>query len=98
MCDNSKIGSLDLVKNSFAAEPGDGKRKDKNGRVSFQWLGSDVSYLLWTSCAAPTGYEAGEVGLNCLELVNVILPLLICDFPGVVVGAGLSLDLIGGRC
>lgn len=46
----------------------------------------------------PTWYEAGEVGLNGLELVDVVLPLLVGDFPGVVVGAGLSLDLVGGRC
>lgn len=46
---------------------------------------------------ACTGDEAGEVGLNGLELVDVILPLLVCDLPGVVVGAGLSLDLVGHR-
>lgn len=46
---------------------------------------------------APTRYEASEVRLNCFKLVNVILPLLVCDLPRIIVRAGLSLDLIG-RC
>lgn len=45
----------------------------------------------------PTRYEASEVRLNCFKLVNVILPLLVCDLPRIIVRAGLSLDLIG-RC
>ena len=45
-----------------------------------------------------TGYEAVEVGLDGLELVDVVLPLLVRDPPWVVVCAGLTLDLIGGRC
>lgn len=44
-----------------------------------------------------TRNEASEVWLNGFELVDVILPLLVCDFPGVVVAAGLTLDLVGGR-
>lgn len=50
------------------------------------------------AAAAATWYEAGEVGLNGLELVDVVLPLLVGDLPGVVVGAGLPLDFVGGRC
>lgn len=45
----------------------------------------------------PTGYEAGEVWLDCFELVNIILSLLIRDLPGIIVTTGLSLDLIGRR-
>lgn len=71
--------------------------KDKKGRESIQQRHDDVASLC-RSGAAPTGYEAGEVRLNGLELVDVILPLLIGDLPGVVVGAGLSLDLVGRRC
>lgn len=44
---------------------------------------------------SPTWNEAGEVGLNGFELVDVILPLLVRDLPGVVVAAGLPLDLVG---
>lgn len=88
------------MKNSFAAEPGEAERqrgKDKKGGESIQQRHDDVASRC-RSGAAPTGYEAGEVRLNGLELVDVILPLLIGDLPGVVVGAGLSLDLIGRRC
>ena len=49
-------------------------------------------------CVSLTGYEAVEVGLDGLELVDVVLPLLVRDPPWVVVCAGLTLDLIGGRC
>lgn len=95
ICDNSKIGSLDLVKNSFAAEPG-GREKEK-GRASSQQSSRGAAALSPKSYVARTGDEAGEVGLNGLELVDVILPLLVGDLPGVVVGAGLSLDLVGRR-
>lgn len=96
ICDNSKIGSFDLVKNSFAAEPGTQKNR-------VQMIKS--VHLLHKSCLEcvrvsqfPTRYEADEVGLDGFELVNIILSLLICDLPRIIVAAGLSLDLIGRSC
>lgn len=43
-----------------------------------------------------TRYEAVKIWLDSFELVNIILPLFVRDLPGVVVTAGLTLDLIGG--
>lgn len=90
ICDNSKIGSFDLVKNSFAAEPETHRHTDDEH--SAHEASVSMSFLHF-----PTRDEAGEVRLNGFELVDVILPLLVCDFPGVVVAARLSLDLAGGR-
>lgn len=94
ICDNSKIGNFDLVKNSFAAEPGTQKTR-------VQMIKS--IHFLHKSCLEcvrqfPTRYEADEVWLDSFELVNIILSLLICDLPRIIVAAGLSLDLIGHSC
>lgn len=88
MCDSSKMGSFDLVKNSFAAEPGEDGNKVRSRQASQTAV----------CVQAPTGYEAGEVWLDGFELVDVILSLLVRDLPGIVVGAGLSLDLVGRCC
>ena len=94
MCDNSRMGNLDLVKNSFAAEP-EKQKQNKSTKSTFRHarLGQVCARL-----PSLTGYEAVEVGLDGLELVDVVLPLLVRDPPGVVVGAGLTLDLIGRCC
>ncbi len=93
ICDNSKIGSFDLVKNSFAAEPGTQRNR---------WFKqSTFTRLVPCVCVCvhfPTRYEAGEVWLDGFELVNIILSLLIRDLPRIIVAAGLSLNLIGRRC
>lgn len=102
MCDNSKIGSFDLVKNSFAAEPG----KHTNGQMIGKLSSTNLpvcSPVCVCACAcvcvwhsALTRYEAVKVWLDSFELVNIILPLFVCDLPGIVVTAGLALDLVGG--
>lgn len=90
ICDNSKIGSLDLVKNSFAAEP-------KNTTTQTVKTIHSSRFIRVCLCIFPTRYEAAEVWLNGFELVNVILPLLVCDLPRIIVAAGLPLDLVGHR-
>ena len=42
-----------------------------------------------------TGNEPCEVWLDGLELIDVILSLFVRNLPGVVIAAGLSLDLVG---
>lgn len=92
ICDNSKIGSFDLVKNSFAAEPETHRETEVRSDIHVPLCKASFEFV-WLRF--PTRYEAREVGLYGFKLVNVILSLLVCDLPRVVVAAGLSLDLVG---
>lgn len=98
MCDSSKIGSFDLVKNSFAAEPGTHTNRGVHGNVKLRFTDKLFVFVCVHVLCALTRYEAIEVRLNGFELVNIILSLLICNLPGIVIATGLSLDLIGHCC
>lgn len=92
MCDNSKIGSLDLVKNSFAAEP----VTHRKGQIKTICIDPSGSRVVCVNVL--TGDKTSEVWLDGFELVNIILSLLIRDLPRIIVATGLPLDLIGRCC